>query len=80
MENGSTWNYRIMKNEEGRYGLFEVYYDEAGGVQAWTANPRTGLYENPDEIIEDLELMLADCKLGHKSTDIIDMKDYPEKV
>lgn len=39
-----SWNYRIMKrtyeNGEEEFGLYEVYYDENGQPNGWSADAR----------------------------------------
>jgi hypothetical protein len=61
-----TWNYRIIKRAskdepEFYYALNEVFYKETGGVIAFSdADAIVG--NSPKEIIEVLEMMLADAK------------------
>jgi hypothetical protein len=57
------WNYRIAKLGEGElayYRLYEVYYDEDGNEVLWSETNAHG--QSIDEIIADLERMLADAK------------------
>lgn len=54
----TTWNYRIVKLD-GCYGLCEVYYSN-GKINYWAEEPEL-IADTPKELVEILELMLADC-------------------
>lgn len=61
-----TWSYRIMrhKTKEGTfYGLHEVIYD---GRKKLYTEALDGLYDSPKELIESLEMKLADAKKYRK--------------
>lgn len=56
-----SWNYRIIEFPDG-CAMHEVYYDKRGRITARAEKPRMLVGEKPNDIIEDLELMLADAK------------------
>lgn len=57
-----TWNYRILRQEEpeAAFILIEAHYNSKGEPWGWTNTTPQG--ETPEELIEDLETMLRDCK------------------
>lgn len=55
-----TWNYRIIRSAD-ECALHEVYYDDDGEITASTESPCSITGEEPQDIIEDLEMMLADA-------------------
>ena len=72
-----TWNYRIIKrgseNEpEYYYALNEVFYEKNGKPLAF-GDADTIVGNSPEEIIEMLEMMLADAK---KDQPILTEKDF----
>ena len=72
-----TWNYRIIKraseNEpEYYYALNEVFYEKNGKPMAFS-NADTIVGNSPEEIIEVLEIMLADAK---KDKPILTEEDF----
>lgn len=60
-----TWNYRVIRYEQGGYGLHEVYYDEAGEPNGMTVTP-VGFVADEDggvaELTQSLETALRDAK------------------
>ena len=57
-----TWNNRILKRTiDGvdYYGIYEVHYEDDKPTMC-TLNPKLGLYESVDEIIEDLKIIQKD--------------------
>ncbi len=66
-----TWNYRVVKTGEG-FGVFEVYYDEAGRAIGTTENPILGFFcETPEAILAELEVMKAAWELPYLEMDSI---------
>jgi hypothetical protein len=57
-----SWNYRIIDFGKEGCSLHEVHYDEQGNITARTEKPRKLVGWKPKDVIEDLELMLADAK------------------
>lgn len=61
-----TWNYRVMKrkNELGEFefGIYEVYYDEAGKKISCTEKSLTPLCPSPDDLLHELTLMMEAFK------------------
>jgi len=75
-----TWNYRIIKrvseNEpECYYALNEVFYERNGNPMAFS-DADTIIGNSPKEIIEVLEMMLADVK---KDRPILTEEDFKVK-
>jgi hypothetical protein len=61
--NISGFNYRIAKHGVGDsayYRIYECYYDENGNVVLWSEASPHG--ESAEDLIADLEQMLADAK------------------
>ena len=53
----TTWNYRVAKNAHGELVIVEVYYDEDGNVEFWSAE-QFPLGEDMDDLRKDLQHML----------------------
>lgn len=51
------WNYRVIESED-IFRIHEVYYNEKGGITAFSENPITPLGETLDELRGDLEYYL----------------------
>lgn len=59
-----TWNYRLIRHAN-HLGLHEVFYDDAGKVTNWTADPVTFVADSDEGaagIIGALENALADAR------------------
>lgn len=77
-----SWNYRIIRYEDGSYGLHEVYYSKKDG-QPIARTDRPVAFgccedEGPEGVVQSLEMALNDAK----SRDILDdpwPKTYPSK-
>jgi hypothetical protein len=72
-----TWNYRIIKKyipvtSDTFYILTEVFYDKKGKLMAYSDGDNI-LGSSPEEIIESLEVMLADAK---KDQPILTEEDF----
>jgi len=72
-----TWNYRIIKKYipitgDTFYILTEVFYDKKGKFMAYSDGDNI-LGSSPEEIIESLEIMLADAK---KDQPILTEEDF----
>lgn len=53
-----NWNYRIIKRvveKKVSFQIHEVYYDEVGIIEHWTANPICPSGETIDELKSDCE-------------------------
>jgi hypothetical protein len=60
-----TWNYRVIRHDEGHLALHEVYYDDDGKPNRVTTEPVTFVAESDDGItglINSLELALNDAR------------------
>jgi hypothetical protein len=72
-----TWNYRIMKRKcketgEIYYALNEVYYSKEGYLKAYSERDDI-VGGSPEEVVEVLEMMLADAK---KDAPILTEEDF----
>lgn len=57
-----TWNHRVMRSEyagESYHTIREVFYDEDGNIEGWTAEPIAPQGETPEELRDELQRMLA---------------------
>ena len=53
----STWNYRVMEDEDGQFTLREVYYTDEKEIQSWTGEVAP-FGESEEELRNDLDYML----------------------
>lgn len=67
-----TWNYRIIKSEDGYLALHEVFYDEDGNPSSCTEKP-VSFIADPDEGIEGITISLERALSDAKSKPILDM-------
>jgi hypothetical protein len=63
----TTWNYRIIRHHEPEvwFGLHEVYYDDQGRPESYTADPISFVCdgdEGPEGITKSLRLALSDAE------------------
>ena len=62
-----SWNYRITR-ETARgvtyYALREVYYDDGGRPEGWSADPVRFTGDTPQDIVEDLLLAASAWSRG----------------
>jgi len=75
-----TWNYRIIKRkskvtDEVYYGLNEVFYEKTGELLAFSDKDDI-VGDSPQEIVEVLNMMLADAK---KDRPILTEEDFGKK-
>ncbi|MBW1835147.1 MAG: hypothetical protein JRI62_10590 [Deltaproteobacteria bacterium] len=64
----SYWNYRVIRkhykeSDTNTYQIHEVYYKEDGAIEGWTESAVEPLGETPDELREDIRLMIIHNKL-----------------
>ena len=60
-----TWNYRVIRHEEGHLALHEVYYDDDGKPNGVTKEPVTFVTDSDEGItgiINSLEMALNDAR------------------
>lgn len=60
-----SWNYRVIRHEDGTLALHEVYYDEAGTPVMYTVEPANFAVdadEGLSDLIAALETALRDAK------------------
>lgn len=60
-----TWNYRVIKHDQSRpayFAVHEVYYDEKGNVQSWTAESVVIVGDSKQEVMKTLEYIMADVR------------------
>jgi len=72
-----TWNYRIIKRKcpetgEIYYALNEVFYKEKGKLMAYSERDDI-VGGSPEEIVDVLEMMLADAK---KDAPVLTEEDF----
>ncbi len=61
------WRYQVINRgteEEPSFGIHEIYFNlKENGDRAWTKNPKTlSEYDNLEDLIGSLEMMLNDAK------------------
>ena len=64
------WNYRIIKRKNS-YGLYEVMYNDDGEIFAHSEEAEV-IAESPEELIETLNMMLADANKSKENILIYD--------
>ena len=67
-----TWNYRIIKNEDGYLALHEVFYDDDGNPSSCTEKP-VSFIADPDEGIKGITISLERALSDAKSKPVLDM-------
>jgi len=50
-----TWNYRVIQHEI--LAIHEVYYDDKGNIESWTADPVAIMGDTKEELLETLDMM-----------------------
>jgi len=60
------WNYRIIKNKDESYGLYEVIYNDDGEISAHSENSEI-IGESPEDILQTLRLMLDDANKSYNN-------------
>ncbi|WP_431610397.1 hypothetical protein [Chryseobacterium sp. 'Rf worker isolate 10'] len=63
----SYWRYQVINRgteDEPSFGIHEIYFNiKKNGDNVWTENPENlGEYDNLEELIGSLEMMLKDAK------------------
>ena len=66
----NMWNYRIIKDKNS-YGLYEVMYNDDGEIFAHSEEAEV-IAESPEELIETLNMMLADANKSKENILIYD--------
>jgi|32_taG_2_1085360.scaffolds.fasta_scaffold54029_3 hypothetical protein len=59
------WNYRIIYHDDHEhpyYGLHEVYYNQDGKIEVWTAEADIVSDVDKEDLINSLRLMLKDAE------------------
>ncbi|OQY11574.1 MAG: hypothetical protein B6I31_04660 [Desulfobacteraceae bacterium 4572_19] len=57
------WNHRVIhkhhqQTDEHTYQVHEVYYDDNGIIDKWTASPVVPMGETPDELREEIRYFI----------------------
>lgn len=60
----SMWNYRIIKDNDDSYGLYEVIYNDDGEISAHSEKPEA-VAESPKDLLVTLKLMLEDAQKSY---------------
>lgn len=50
-----SWNYRVIRAQDGTLAIHEVYYDEAGKPRAYTEDPVAPMGETYWELLQDMK-------------------------
>ena len=58
------WNYRIIKNKDDSYGLYEVIYNDDGEISAHSEESEL-VGDSPEDILQTLRLMLDDANKSY---------------
>jgi len=61
-----TWNYRIVRHhtsDSNWLAIHEVYYEEDGKPKMVSVNPVAPHGDSFDDLVKDLEMQKAACKL-----------------
>lgn len=61
-----NWNYRIIKQDTEEvpyFAVHEVYYNKAGQIISWTAEPIAVTGESRTDILNILKQITEDCTL-----------------
>lgn len=58
------WNYRIIKNKDNSYGLYEVIYNDDGEISAHSEDPEV-IGESPEDLLASIRLMLDDANKSY---------------
>lgn len=59
------WIYRIIKHDKSKpvyFAVHEVYYDDKGRIENWTADPINAIGDNKQEVLKTLKHMIEDTK------------------
>lgn len=77
-----SWNYRVIRqtgdNGRASVALREVYYDKAGAINGWVESTELGHFDDVDDLIGTLELMLRDArKVKRGDADVIEIAELP---
>lgn len=67
-----SWNYRVVK-KDGMYAIHEVHYSD-GEIIGITEDAVAPIGETKSEVVEDLVMMLQDCK-----SEVVDYEDFASK-
>lgn len=52
-----SWSYRIVEDKHGGLSIREVYYDDAGVVESWSADGMAPYGETMAELNSDFSMM-----------------------
>ena len=55
------WNYRIIKNKDDSYGLYEVIYNDDGKISAHSEKAEL-IGDSVEDLLNSLRLMLDDAQ------------------
>jgi len=69
------WNYRIIKDSDNSYGLYEVIYNDDGEISAHSEDPEV-IGESPEDLLLSLRLMLDDANKSYHNILEADKIDF----
>jgi hypothetical protein len=68
-----SWNYRVIRHEDGSHALHEVYYDEAGAPSVYSERPCGFVGDTLDDLLASLDL----ARKAALERPILDAQDLP---
>jgi len=75
MKKPATWNYRLIRDDEGYLGFHEVYYDKDGHILGCTENQVSLWAETTEGLRKQFEDAVSKPILTHTGDKLV-----PEKV
>ena len=72
-----TWNYRVIRYEDGSSGLHEVYYDDNDKITFWTSEP-CNFMAWPEEPYA-IETQLVSALNNVRTLPVLILKELEEK-
>lgn len=70
------WNYRIIKHTDSTFGIYEVFYSDAGKVEMYSSDPCGFVSDSLDEMRDVLKM--ATEALSKPVLSIEDLPGYVE--
>lgn len=71
-----TWNYRVLRHEDGSLALHEVYYDKAGRPRGFTRDP-VGFAVDAEEGLAGLTASFEQALQDARKRPILDVAEIP---
>jgi hypothetical protein len=68
------WNHRVMRHEDGRLAVHEVFYDKAGRPEGYSAEPAT--FGLPEDNLNLLILNLLNAARNARTLPVLEPEDF----